>query len=252
VVDLLRRHVPQEAQIVGLDGLFAALVVELAQAAMIVQDESWGLIRQEAIEDLLRRLVVVGELNRSRLALAAKKDGPCLRLYVLMPSEDKSTYGQEKRQIPPERFPMPEEDGRVVKWAERGLAVNAAQGIEVKGKLLVFEECANNERRPRMNVDVCEGRGDGLGRLHALADQNVSGPLSICGLEFRLDEFKVVGVASIPLCQEMGFVLAFQVGFDQAACTLHDATSQSILRPLRAKLFALLVDLSTSCSDQMA
>ncbi len=142
MVNLFRRHVPEQAQVVGLDGLLAALSAELAKATMVVQNEPWGFAARQPIEDLLRCFVVAGKLNRFRLALAAKDDRPCLGLHPLMPSKDETTYGQEKRQIPSKRFSLPKQDGTVVKRAEGGLAFNAAQGVEPKGNILVFEDRA--------------------------------------------------------------------------------------------------------------
>jgi hypothetical protein len=45
-------------------------------------------------------------------------------------------------------------------------------------------------------------------------DQNVSGALSICGFEFRLDEFKVMGIAASPARQEIGFVPTVEISLD--------------------------------------
>ena len=123
------------------------MVAEFAQAAVVIQNKSWGLgHRKKIVEDLLRGFVMVPESNRSCLALATEKDRPCLRLHVLMPSEDKSTYGQEKRQIPPNRFPVPKEDGAVVEWTEGRFAVRSPQGVESKARLPILKGWA--KKRP--------------------------------------------------------------------------------------------------------
>jgi hypothetical protein len=60
VGDLLFGHVTQEAQVVRLDGLFAAFCPEMAQRAMVIQDEPWSLVAAEAVKDLLCSLVMLG------------------------------------------------------------------------------------------------------------------------------------------------------------------------------------------------
>ena len=185
---------------------------------MVVQNEPWGLIdhRQEAVEDLLSGLVMVPELDRSRPAFAAENDGGRLGLHSLVPSKDNPTSGHQERLIAARRFPLPKQDGAVVKRAEGGFAVRSAQGVESEGRLPVLKSRAKNDLLPRMNV----GLGRGLGFV-ALADQDGGGLLSKGRLEFGHDGFKIVGIASIALGQKIGFVLAVQISLDQVTCDLH-------------------------------
>jgi len=214
--------VAQEAQIIQLDSLFAAFCAEFTEGAMVVQNEPWSFVVAKAVKDLLSGLVMLREMKGSRPTFGAENDGGRLGLHSLMPRKDNPASGHEKGLIAAKRFPLPEQDGAVMKRADRGFAIRSPQSVESKGRLSILKGWAKNDLLPRMDVDVREGRGLGF---VALTDQNGGGLPPIGSLEFGQDRFKIVGRACPAVGLEVGFVLAVQVSLDQAACDLHDGAS---------------------------
>ena len=160
--NLLLTHTPQEAKVIVLDGQVVAPLTELADLAVLVQDQLGRCIFVGHLPNFLKNSFglpqVLAETDSGGLTLPPVPDHTVGGRSPLDPREEQAVDFQ-KEPLPLADLPsLVEQHGDVMEVSQDRRLANLLQAVEDERMQVVFKNGVQHERRPL--PQGCAGQGD--------------------------------------------------------------------------------------------
>ena len=150
-LDLLLAHAPQQADVVLLHRLVVAPLAELADLAVVVQDQPRRRLGTDHLLHFPKEAFGLPQVSvqtyLGRLAFLAVPDDPARRHLPLQPGEEQAVQFQQEPLLLADLPPLVEQHRDVVEVPQLRRPIDLLQPVEAERQQVVFQGGVQHERR---------------------------------------------------------------------------------------------------------